>query len=131
MQAGERIPDAVLDEPVLGVNLVPGTLRDQLGPGPTLLVFLRHLGCVFCRETIASLRAASEGRAGYPSVLFFFQGTPTEGRVLLSRFWSGARAVADRPKRFYEAFGVEHGSLGQLLGPGVWRARRRALAAGF
>ncbi len=25
-----------------GVNLKPGTLRDQLGDVPTLLVFLRH-----------------------------------------------------------------------------------------
>ena len=106
MYAGDRIPEAVLDEAVVGANLLPGTLRDQLGPGPTLLVFLRHLGCVFCRETIASLREASAARPDYPPVLFFFQGTPTEGRVLLSRFWSGARAVADRSKRFYEAFGV-------------------------
>lgn len=30
--------------PVEGRNLRPGTLGDQLGVGPTLLVFLRHLG---------------------------------------------------------------------------------------
>ena len=38
------LPDAVLRRPVLGRNLRPGTLADQLGPEPTLLVFLRHFG---------------------------------------------------------------------------------------
>lgn len=33
-----------LDTPVTGRNLRPGTLRDQLGDTPTLLVFLRHFG---------------------------------------------------------------------------------------
>jgi len=35
---------AALDEPVVGQCLQPGTLRDQLLPGQTLLVFLRHNG---------------------------------------------------------------------------------------
>ena len=33
-----------LDLPVTGLNLRPGTLGDQLGDRPTLLVFLRHAG---------------------------------------------------------------------------------------
>ena len=40
----ERIDPTVLDRPVEGVNLRPGTLRDQLGARPTLLYFLRHFG---------------------------------------------------------------------------------------
>jgi hypothetical protein len=35
---------AALDQPVVGQGLVPGTLRDQLALGRTLLVFLRHNG---------------------------------------------------------------------------------------
>jgi len=131
VQAGDAIPRAVLDEPVVGVNLRPGTLGDQLGERPSLLVFLRQLGCVFCRETVGRLREQAEGRDDYPAVLFFFQGTSTEGRVFLSRFWPDARGVADRPKRFYEAFGVERGNLLQMFGPGVWSARRRAREAGY
>src|SRR5690606_24023826 len=60
LSEGERIPGALLDEAVTGVNLMPGSLRDQLGDVPTLLVFLRHFGCVFCRETLADLRACAE-----------------------------------------------------------------------
>ncbi len=40
----EQIDPTVLDTPVEGVNLRPGTLRDQLGVRPTLLYFLRHFG---------------------------------------------------------------------------------------
>ena len=44
MKENTRIPPEVLDLPVQGVNLPPGTLRDQLSDQPTLLVFLRHFG---------------------------------------------------------------------------------------
>ena len=39
------IPPALLNRPVQGLNLQPGTLADQLDDQrPTLLVFLRHFG---------------------------------------------------------------------------------------
>ena len=40
----ERIDRVVLGAGVEGVNLRPGSLRDQLGTTPTLLYFLRHFG---------------------------------------------------------------------------------------
>lgn len=128
--AERRIPDEVLDAPVAGVNLMPGTLRDQLGRATTLLVFLRHFGCVFCRETVAELRGASEA-ADFPPLLFFFQGTPTEGRAFLRRDWPTVRAVADAGLRFYEAFGVERMGWLDMLRPGLWAAERRARGKGI
>lgn len=32
------------DTPVTGLNLRPGTLGEQIGARPTLIVFLRHFG---------------------------------------------------------------------------------------
>jgi hypothetical protein len=125
-----EIPDSTLDLRVNGVNLVPGTLRDQLAGGAHLLIFLRHFGCLFCRETLADLRAAAEADPGYPPVLLFFQGSPTEGRALLRRYWPAARAVSDPELRVYAAFGIHRGNLLQLFGPGVWAAKRRAEAKG-
>jgi len=125
-----RIADDVLDAQVTGVNLMPGTLRDQLGGATSLLVFLRHFGCVFCRETVAELRRASEA-ADFPPLLFFFQGTPTEGRAFLRRDWPTVRAVADPGLRFYEAFGVERMRWLDMLRPGLWAAERRARAKGL
>lgn len=39
-----NIDSEIWQQPVQGVNLQPGTLADQLQPGPNLLVFLRHFG---------------------------------------------------------------------------------------
>jgi hypothetical protein len=44
MRAGDEIPKQLLDRCVAGVNLAPGTLRDQLDSGLNLIVFLRHFG---------------------------------------------------------------------------------------
>ena len=38
------IAKSILSTTTEGVNLRPGTLRDQLGDGTTLLIFLRHFG---------------------------------------------------------------------------------------
>jgi len=126
----DRIPESSLDRNVSGVNLMPGSLRDQLGDGLTLLVFLRYFGCIFCRELVADIRAAAEGDPEYPAVLFFFQGTPTEGRAFLRRYWPEVRAIADPELAFYEDFGVEQGGLLQVLGPRALLATRRARAKG-
>ena len=126
----DKIPEELLDRFVKGVNLVPGSLGDQLGDEPTLLVFLRFFGCTFCRETISDLRAASEDVPDYPRVLFFFQGTSREGRAFLRHYWPEARAVSDPELEFYDAFGVTRGSFLQMLGPRVLLASRRASAKG-
>ena len=120
----------MLDAAVSGVNLAPGSLRDQLGSEPVLLVFLRHFGCIFCRETLADLRAVSEGDPGFPATIFFFQAKPIEGKAFLRRYWPQARAVADPEARFYEAFGVARGGLVEMFRPAVWSAKAEAEAKG-
>ena len=126
----DRIPDELLARYVNGVNLMPGTLRDQLGAVPTLLVFLRHFGCPFCKETLAGLRQAAQDNPSFPPVLFFYQGSPTEGRAFLRRYWPEARAIADPEALFYEGMGVGRGGLLQMFHPGVVPALIRARAAG-
>jgi hypothetical protein len=130
MRTGEVIPDEILKRPASGVSLAPGPLGDQLGSGPNLLVFLRHFGCIFCRETIADLRAVAERDERFPDTLFFFQGSPTEGRALLRSYWPAARAVADPEGAIYGAFGIGRGGPLQMFGPAVWTARSRARAKG-
>jgi hypothetical protein len=121
----------LLDAPVEGLNLVAGTLRDQItADRPTLLVFLRHLGCVFCREMVRDVRSAVEQTPDYPPVLFFFQGTPDDGRAFFAAHFPGARAVADLPRRFYDAMGLRQGSVAQMFSPRVWLCGLRAVSKG-
>ena len=131
LKPGQRIPEEILERPVSGVNLVPGSFVDQLVDDVHLLVFLRHFGCMFCRETLADLRALCEGEEpGFPAPLFFFEGSPLEGKVLLREHWAEARAIADPDAELYEAFGVGRGGLVKMFGPGVWAGRSRAAAKG-
>ena len=126
MKAGERIPAAVLERTVTGVNLAPGGLREQLGEGMTLLVFLRHFGCIFCRETLADLRACAEKDADFPGVLFVFEGAALEGKAFVRRYWPRARAIADPSATLYDDFGVGRGGLVEMFRPAVWKAQDRA-----
>jgi len=127
----DSISPETLDASVVGVGLAPGSLRDQLVSAETLLVFLRHFGCIFCRELVGDLRKATTEIDNFPDVLFFFQGTPTEGRAFLRRDWPNARAVADPELEFYERFGVRQASYLEALGPAVFAAGRRARKKGY
>jgi peroxiredoxin len=130
------MPDSIAPDifrsAVQGLNLTEGggTLADQIGDRPTLLVFLRHFGCQFCREMVHDLRQIAGELAAYPPVLFFFMGTVEEGRTFFEQHWPEARAVADEAKAFYTAFGVRRATFGQMFGIQVWTCRLRALSKG-
>ena len=113
--------EEVLDEPVEGVNLTADTLRGLLADGRTLLVFLRHFGCLFCRELVKDVRALSESDASFPRVLFFFRATATEGEKFFAQYWPEARAVADERGYYYDAFAVSRGNLASvMINPRIW-----------
>jgi hypothetical protein len=128
----QTIPADILESPVDGVNLRDGggTLGEQLGDRPTLLVFLRHFGCMFCREMVRDLRQISERTPGYPPVVFVYHGTPEEGRTFFGQNWPDARAIADTPKKFYTALGLRKATFGQMFGIQVWTCRLRAMSKG-
>ncbi len=53
-------------------------------------------------------------------------GTPEEGERFFDERWPEARAVSDPEKTLFDAFGLERGSLGQLIGPKTWLAGFKA-----
>jgi hypothetical protein len=115
----ERLSPELLAQPVEGVNLRGRTLREELD-SPTLIVFLRHFGCIFCREQIADLRDVTANDPAYPAVLFVYQGSVEQGRAFFGKLWAEARAIADMPKTFYDGFGVARGGLREMFGADVW-----------
>ena len=125
---------SLLDAPVEGRNLRPGTLRDQLGTRPTLLVMLRHLGCLFCREWVAEIRQAGASDPSFPATIYFHLGDLEQGDAFFSALAPEARAVSDPKLRFYDALGVPKAAKLQLIDPRVWacgiRASRKGHKAG-
>lgn len=142
MQQQSRIACEILDAPVLGTALHSGpdgsaTLRAQLDPfHPTLLLLLRHQGCIFCREMVKDVRIAADradagrGEKRYPRVVFVHQGTPQQGARFFGRYWPGAAAISDPRRQIYDAAGARHGSLGELLGPRACACALRAVIKG-
>lgn len=113
-----------------GINLRGATLGEETGSDPRLLVFLRHFGCVFCREMIEDLRVLSEDRPDFPRVLFFTLSGVERTREFFSDRWPEVAAVADPQKVVYRAVGSRRGRIVQLFGPKVWAASRRAARKG-
>jgi hypothetical protein len=122
-------PD-ILQSSVLGLNLVEGTFADQFSHDPTLLVFLRHYGCMFCREMVRDLREISQRQADYPQVVFVCQGTLEEGQTFFAHHWPQARAIVDEPRKFYTALGLRRATIGEMVGIQVWTCSFRAMSKG-
>lgn len=124
------ISEELLNAPVFGINLKSDSFRGNLGSQQTLLVLLRHFGCVFCREMVADLKEISSKQSSDGSILFFYQGTVAEGREFFAEHWPSAQAIADAPLKFYKALGIPKAPLRQVMDPAVWRQGMKTLAKG-
>ena len=125
----ETLSRDLLDLPVAGASLHAAaggrvTLADQLDPArPTLLVFLRHLGCLFSRRMVKEIRiAADHAEAGhadrrYPRVVFIHSATREQAAGFFGRYWPGVTAISDPELRLYDAVEAPRATIGQILSP--------------
>ncbi len=89
---------------------------------PVLVVFLRHPGCTFCRESISDIarsRKAIEG-AGVRIVLVHHGDTAAIQSLLNRRGLEGMDRIYDADLSLYRAFGLKRGTTSQLVGPKTW-----------
>lgn len=104
------------------------TLR-ALSETPALVVFLRHSGCLFCREMlaeIASERQAIESR-GMRIVLVHMEPEAAAERLMAGYGLGDVSRISDPAQRLYQEFDLPNGTMGQLLGPSNWLRGARAL----
>lgn len=97
---------------------------------PVMLVFLRHLGCTFCRETLndlAAQRLAIEAN-GVTPILVHMATEEYADRFFERYGLSDLARVSDTRQTLYRAFGLARGRIMQLFGP---KFMYRQLAAGF
>jgi peroxiredoxin len=92
---------------------------------PVLIVFVRHLGCTFCREALGDLRQQAEriATAGVKTVVVHM-ASAEEGQQMLDRYGlQDVTAISDPERRLFRAFELPLGTWWQLFGLGVvWRA---------
>ncbi|MFN9975942.1 MAG: SelL-related redox protein [Phycisphaerae bacterium] len=114
--AAELQTALISDGPARGISI--STLSEQR---PVLLVFLRHLGCTFCREAAADLRDRRGTIEAAATIVVVTMSPPAESRTFLAGYGlSDVDVVSDPDRTLYRAMELRRGSIGQLFGPRVW-----------
>lgn len=106
------------------------SLAEMTQRWPTMLVFLRHFGCTFCREALGDLaeRRADIEKTG-TRIALVHMGTDEQAREFFAKYGlDDLPRISDPHCALYRAFGLMRGRLGQLFGPKVWL---RGLQAGI
>ena len=87
-----------------------------------LLVFLRHLGCLFCREMLGDLaRQRPELEARNATIVLVHMAEEENAAPLLAKYGADDLPRVSDPERvLYRAFGLAAGRLEQLIAPTVW-----------
>jgi peroxiredoxin len=108
------------------------SLRELSRESDALVVFLRHAGCTFCRETLSDLaqqrhRIATSG----VQIVLVTQGKREAIESLCKRYNLNEVTILSDPSRsLYRAFNLKRGSWGQLFGVSVWIRGLAALLRG-
>ncbi|MCP4192364.1 MAG: redoxin domain-containing protein [Planctomycetaceae bacterium] len=119
------------EEAIHNVRSQRGATLSQLSnQRPTLVVFLRHAGCTFCREAVEDLsRQREQIESLGVQLAIIHMSDPMQATRMTSRAdLDDVHRFSDPYCALYEAFGLERGSLKQLLGLRVWL---RGFSAGF
>ncbi|MCA9661770.1 MAG: AhpC/TSA family protein [Myxococcales bacterium] len=134
IDVGDLAPDALLSAPLLDRDGSAAPLRAHLPPGPALLLFLRHFGCVGCSRQVEQLtpRVWELRDLGVTSV-FIGNGRPEHLRGFVERHALADKEVVlltDPELRAYAALDLER-SLWSALRPKALFGQLKAFAAGF
>lgn len=127
----EHIPSAAPDVEVFDTNGNPARLSTFWQGGLTALVFMRHVGCIFCREQVKGLRdhARALEQAGL-SVVVITPDRPSRARTFVEEYRVPFPTLADPERNAYRAYGLTDGSLGQLVNPRIVARGARATLNG-
>jgi len=97
-------------------------LYDQTFEQNILLVFLRHFGCVFCKEALrdlASIKTSIEKKG--VKIIFVHMATNEIADKYFKEFgFVNALQISDPDKEYYRIFGLRKGSFTQLYGLQTW-----------
>jgi hypothetical protein len=98
------------------------TLAQLSARGPVLTIFVRHFGCVFCREALADLAAVRPAiEAEGAQIAIVHQSSLMKATEMLGQYGlDDLHRYSDPSCALYHAFGLSRGRLSQLLGPRIW-----------
>ncbi len=98
------------------------TLDEMSNRWPTMLIFLRHFGCTFCREALQDLASCKEKIEvlGTRVVLVHMLEEDCASRELERFGLTDIAHISDPESILYKKFKLRRGTIGQLFGLKVW-----------
>ncbi len=112
------------DDPIREFRTNTGQRLDDLArSAPQLVVFLRHAGCTFCRQTLADIAAQRDQieSSGCGIVFVHLGDGDPEAEEVFSRYGvDDIPRISDPSCRLYRQFGLDLGGFSQLFGLRVW-----------
>ena len=117
-----------------GVKTSTGESLGELShSSPLMVVFLRHQGCPFCRETLSKLekRRQEIEAVGVKIVLVHMIPSDNEAEIFFARWrLHDVPRISDPEREVYKKFGLARGSTWQVLGPSAMLRGLKAVLSG-
>jgi thiol-disulfide isomerase/thioredoxin len=100
---------------------------------PVFLIFLRHFGCVFCKEALHDLSEKKEEfeAKGIRIVFVHMADNDVANEYFKNYGLKGVAHISDPGCNYYTAFGITKGTFSQLYGLRTWIRGFNAKRAGF
>lgn len=117
--------------PLVGLDGVERPAAELWAERTAAIVWLRHFGCVFCRELAVRLAPAEPRVAARGGRLVFVgHGSVDDARAFAAEFHVGVPLFVDPTRRTYTAVGFVHGVLSSV-DPRIVPRAAELLRAGF
>ena len=87
-----------------------------------LLVFIRHLGCTFCRETVSEIAKSNEQLKSMGlTPVFVHLSDPDFGSQFFNEYYTqDVLHISDPSRKLFRSLNIKRGSLWQLYGLSTW-----------
>lgn len=97
------------------------SLRELTDKKPALVIFLRHLGCTFCREALTEIAAKRKDlEASGAVIVLVHMSHPTKAAKFFEHYGLDAPSpvyhISDPERRLYASFELSRGKFKQLFG---------------
>ncbi len=108
-------------------------LMELTNKQPVFLIFLRHFGCVFCKEALHDLSDKKETliKNGIRLVFVHMSDNDVANEYFKNYNMEGVAHISDPGCNYYSAFGITKGTFSQLYGLRTWIRGFGAKRAGF
>ncbi|MFW5759947.1 MAG: SelL-related redox protein [Cyclobacteriaceae bacterium] len=98
-------------------NLIAGLNQTA----PVMLIFLRHFGCTFCRETLFNLKKSFSSISKNCKIVIIHMSNSDQATLYFDSLGlPEIEHISDTNCSFYKAFELRRGNFYQLFGPKVW-----------